>query len=430
MSGLGRFSIGIGDRFGHEGRAQLRALQAAADRGLAVTPAWNKSHREHTLIGTTPDDARRRADEAVRSSGWSGAYYVDADHIRLATVDGFLAASDFFTIDVADEIGRPSPDASRTAFAAAMSRFHGALEAPGLPGPLRITPETVEGVSRKYLAAAEEAGRVYRRILEAKGRTPFVTEVSLDETDAPQTPAELFLILGALAGERVPVQTIAPKFSGAFLKGVDYRGDIRAFGVEFAADLAAVELARTAFGLPDGLKLSVHSGSDKFSLYPVMHRALVASGAGLHLKTAGTTWLEEVAGLAAAGGEGLALAKEIYAAAVSRSDELARPYRSVIEIERDRLPSPAEVRNWAPRDFVETLRHDPANPRFNPDFRQLVHISFRVAAEMGRRFTDLLDALRPTIAPFVTENLWARHIAPLFLGAPPSGAAARSGEDR
>jgi len=416
MSGLEKFSIGIGDRFGREGIAQLAALQAAARRGLNITPAWNKSNREHTLIGTTPDETRRRAHEAVKAAGWKSGYFVDADHIGPANVDRFMAACDFFTIDVADLIGRPASAESEADFLRAMSPFTGTVPIPGLPAPLEITPEVLKGVARKYVSAVEEAERVYRHILQAKGGTSFIIEVSVDEADAPQTPTELFLILGALAEHRLPVQTIAPKFTGSFLKGIDYVGDIQAFAVEFAADLAVVAFARTSFGLPEGLKLSVHSGSDKFSLYPIMHKALVKAKSGLHLKTAGTTWLEEVIGLAAAGGEGLRLAKDLYAGALARFEELAQPYRPVIDIDRSRLPSAREVNSWSSRDYVETLQHDASRPLYSLHFRQLIHISFRLAAEMGRRFTDLLEQDRATIAPLVTGNLLRRHIEPLFLG--------------
>jgi len=425
MSGLEKYSIGIGDRFGREGIAQLAALQAAATQGVNIIPVWNKSNREHTIIGTAPDDTRRRADSAVKAAGWKSGYFVDADHIDLATVDRFMAACDFFTIDVAALIGRPASAESEAEFIRAMSQFTGTLRVPGLPAPLEITPEILKRVARKYAGAVEEAARVYRHIEQAKGGTPFIIEVSIDEADAPQTPTELFLILGALDEHRLPVQTIAPKFTGSFLKGIDYVGDIRGFASEFAADLAVVALACSSFGLPGGLKLSVHSGSDKFSLYPVMHRALAASGAGLHLKTAGTTWLEEVIGLAAAGGDGLRLAKDLYAGALARFAELAQPYRPVIDIDLTRLPSAREVSSWSPQEYVETLQHDASSPRYNLHFRQLIHISFRLAAEMGSRFTDLLERNRASIAPLVTDNLLRRHIEPLFLGGTNHGADKR-----
>jgi hypothetical protein len=421
---LEKYSIGIGDRFGREGQAQLRALETARRQGASITPVWNKSNREHMLTGTSPEDTRRRADKAVRTGGWTDAYFVDADHIGLATVDKFLTPCDFFTIDVAGFIGQPPPADAAAAFLKTMSRLKGTLRVPGLSEPIEVTDALLADVALKYLRAVGEAGRVYRHIAGSKDAASFVTELSLDEADAPQRPEELFFILAAVGQQKIPVMTIAPKFPGAFLKGIDYDGDVREFGREFEADLAVLEFAKQAFGLPAGLKLSVHSGSDKFSLYPVMHRILVNREAGLHLKTAGTTWLEEVIGLAASGGKGLRLAKDLYAGAFARIDELAEPYLAVIAVDRAELPAPKDVASWSAQDFVETLQHDPSCPRFNGHFRQLLHISFKLAAEMGDRFTDLLEEHRETIEAHVTDNLLRRHISPLFLGGPtPAGAS-------
>lgn len=420
---LGRYSLGIGDRFGREGRAQLRALEAARRSGVPITPVWNKSNREHTIIGTSPTDTRRSADEAVRAAGWTDAYFVDADHVGLATADRFIGACDFFTIDVADFVGQPPPAGAATDFLRVVSGFRGALRVPGLDAPIEVTGALLAGVASKYLSAVEEAGRVYGHICERKDPSGFIMEVSLDEAVTPQTPEEIFFILAAMAFRGVPVRTVAPKFSGAFLKGIDYVGDVDGFGREFEADLAVVEFAKKTFDLPRDLKLSVHSGSDKFSLYPVMHQAILARDAGLHLKTAGTTWLEETIGLAAAGGDGLRMAKDIYAGALARADELLRPYLAVVSIDRAQLPSAGEVASWDSREFVDALRHDPLCPRFNPHFRQLVHVSFKIAAEMGDRFTDLLIRYRETIEAHVTDNLLRRHIGPLFLGEPPAPGA-------
>src|SRR5688572_23469564 len=184
----------------------------------------------------------------------------------------------------------------------------------------------------------------------------------MDETDAPQTPPELLIILAALADEGVRAQTIAPKFTGRFNKGVDYLGDLAQFEREFNDDLAVIAHAVARYGLPANLKLSVHSGSDKFSLYPIIRRALRRTGAGLHLKTAGTTWLEELIGLAEAGGEGLGLAKEIYAYALEHVDELCGPYASVIDIHRAKLPASVEVARWNGAQFANALRHIPSHP--------------------------------------------------------------------
>ena len=104
---LSKYSIGVGDRFAHQAKPQLHACRMAAEQGVEVIPVWNKSNREHTIIGSSPASTRAAADEAVRTLGWCKPYHVDADHINLTTVDNFMEACDFFTIDVADMIGRP-----------------------------------------------------------------------------------------------------------------------------------------------------------------------------------------------------------------------------------------------------------------------------------------------------------------------------------
>lgn len=414
MITIEKYSLGMGDRFAVEGRAQLRALQQGRLAGAEIVPVWNKSNREHTLIGTSPESVRTEADDAVKACRWDASYYVDADHIGLGTVDRFITSSDFYTIDVADFIGKPATGESTGRFVGEMSRFTGKLTIPGISRPMDVTERLIGEVARQYLFAVEEAGKVYRHISSRK--KDFVTEVSVDEAAEPQSPVELFFILAAIAREGIPVQTIAPKFTGSFLKGIDYVGDVRKFAQEFEDDLCVLAYAARTFGLPGNLKLSVHSGSDKFSLYPIMHAAVRKHNAGLHLKTAGTTWLEEVIGMAEAGGEGLALAKDLYAAACSRYDELAKPYLTVINIDKSRLPDPAKVAGWTGSRFADALRHDQSCPEYNLHFRQLIHIAFRIAAEMGKRFTGQLNLCRADIERNVTANLFDRHIRPLFLG--------------
>jgi hypothetical protein len=410
-----RFSIGIGDRFGKEGVAQLTAVKKAEENGTIVVPVWNKSFREHSLIGTKPDDVRAEADYAVSTTGWKHSYYVDADHIGMKTVDGFLSASNFFTLDVADFIGKTATDNAIAAFQRDMARFRGTLRIPGVDDDFDVNDAVLERIGRQYLYAVSEAGQTYRHVVAKKGADNFVTEVSFDEATDPQLPFELFFILAALAREGVPLQTVAPKFSGKFLKGIDYVGDVRKFEREFAADLAVIQHAVHVFALPASLKISVHTGSDKFSLYPVIRKTLERTGAGLHLKTAGTTWLEEVIGVALSGSKGLDVAKRIYAQAFERFDELCKPYATVVEIDRAKLPQPSEVSKWTADQFVRRLRHDPACPDYSIHIRQLVHVSFKIAAEMGEEYRQALDTAREPAGMCVAENLLDRHIRPLFM---------------
>ncbi len=416
MLTLEKFSIGVGDRFAHQAKAQLRACQLLAADGADVVPVWNKSNREHTFIGSEPASVLAAAQAAVQALGWSQGWHVDADHIRLETVDRFIPHADFFTLDVADSIGQPAAAEAVQAFIERHPELIGTIEIAQIATPFHTTHAEVQRIAEKFLLAVQDAGKIYRHIVAQKGADALIAEISMDETDSPQTPPELLVILAAIADEGIPAQTIAPKFTGRFNKGVDYVGDLAQFEKEFQDDLAVIAHAIARYGLPANLKLSVHSGSDKFSLYPIIRRALPKFGAGLHLKTAGTTWLEELIGLAEAGGEGLMLAREIYGSAIEHVDEFCAPYASVIDIDKTKLPSAAEVAGWTSEQFTGALRHDRRHPLFNPSFRQLLHVSFKLAAKQGQRYLDLLVANEEIVGKNVTENLYARHLKPLFIG--------------
>jgi tagaturonate epimerase len=412
---IGKFSFGIGDRFAHQGKAQLQAMIKAKQAGIDITPVWNKSHREHSIIHTVPGSIRAEADNAVKNLGWKDAYFVDADHINLNNVDLFIKSSDFFTLDVADYIGKKADDGEINAFVQKYKKFAGVFNIGGIKQPIEITTDLITAIAKKFLFAVIEAGRIYRRIEAVKGKDNFVTEVSMDETNQPQSPVEMLFILAAIADQKIPAQTIAPKFTGRFNKGVDYVGNVAQFEKEFNEDLAVIAFAVKEFGLPENLKMSVHSGSDKFSIYAPINRALKKFNAGLHIKTAGTTWLEELIGLASAGGEGLEIAKEIYAEAFKRFDELCGPYATVIDIDKNKLPLPETVAGWDSKKFADTVRHNQNCGDYNNNVRQLLHVGYKVAAEMGRNYLDALEKYEDIIASCVTENIFNRHITPLFI---------------
>ena len=413
---LAKYSFGVGDRFARQAQAQLRACMMAQARGVEVIPVWNKSNREHVIVGSSPGEVRIAAEEAVQSLGWRKSFHVDADHITLQTVDRFLDPSDFFTIDVADAIGKPVPSSEVDSFVAAHDELltRVTLDADFLS--LELNRDSLTKISSKYLFAIKQAGAIYRHIAERKGEDNVIVEVSMDETDSPLTPAELLVIMAALADHGVPVQTIAPKFSGRFNKGIDYVGDTSRFDREFRSDLAVIAHAIRVYGLPRGLKLSIHSGSDKFSLYPLIHTALKDTGAGIHVKTAGTTWLEELIGLAEGGKEGLDLATEIYTGAYLCREELCAPYAAVIDIDVARLPFPDDVKRWNSEQYVNALRHNQQCRDYNPSFRQLLHVGYKIAAKLGQRYLDMLGSCEDSISRNVTTNLYDRHIEPIFIG--------------
>jgi len=411
---LGKYSIGLGDRFSHQGVAQLRAVVKANQFGLGISPVWNKSNREHIYVHSHPADVRKEADAAVAALGFTGKYFVDADHINLSTVAPFVDTADFFTLDVASFIGKESSSADVDAFIASCSKYIGNLVIPGIDHPLVVTKESLEIIAGKFLAATQQASEIYKFLIAEKGVGTFITEVSMDEVESPQTPMDLLFILKMLADKGVPAQTIAPKFTGRFNKGVDYKGDVDQFAKEFEEDVLVLDYAVKEFGLPAEIKLSVHSGSDKFTIYPIMAQIIKKYDKGIHVKTAGTTWLEEVIGLAVAGGEGLTLAKQIYANSFNRSEELCAPYADVIEIDAKQLPSVEEVNGWSSEKFANTLRHIPGNADYNANFRQLIHVAYKVAAEMGTTYTNLLEKYADVVGSCVEENIYDRHLKRLF----------------
>ena len=413
---LNKYSIGTGDRFAHQAKAQLQACAQALENGIEIVPVWNKSNREHTIIGSEPASTRRAADAAVKALEWKFPYFCDADHITLQTVDRFLGSCDFYTIDVADFIGQTAPHADIDNFVRSHPELLGGIQLEGTEETFGITQDNLRQAAGKFLAAVKKAGEVYRKIEGARGVGNFIPEISMDETDRAQSPIELLIILAAIADEGIPIQTIAPKFSGRFNKGVDYVGDVSKFEQEMALDVAAIAYAVERYSLPDNLKLSVHSGSDKFSIYEAIHATMKRFDAGVHLKTAGTTWLEELIGLAESEGDGLALAKEIYAEAFAHREELCAPYSTVIDIDPARLPSPREVNGWSAEQYTCALRHVRGAVTYNPSLRQLLHVGFKVAAKLGGRYLDLLEANEAIIAKNVTENLYDRHILPVFFG--------------
>jgi len=413
---LERYSLGTGDRFGQEGEAQLRAIKKAQqDFNTLITPVWNKSHREHEIIGTNPQDVRNEADQTVAALGWEGSYCVDADHITRDIVDGYIKYSDFFTIDVADYIGKPVKASRIDSFLQQNISLVGSLKIPGINKVFEVTEAFLRDWAEQYLAAILEAKEIYKKISSQKeGEVCY--EISIDEVETSQTPIELYFILKTVAEQGIPIDTVAPKFTGDFLKGVDYIGNIDQFIQEFEQDILIISHVLNQYNLPDNLKLSIHSGSDKFSLYSHIYHLLEQYDAGVHLKTSGTTWLAELIGLAESGEEGLQMAKNIYHNAYQRFEELTAPYTTVVDIKREELPKPHKIDQLGGRDFTNKLEHQPENPEFDPQLRQLLHCSYKIAAEMGEEFINLLKQHDEIIGKRVTHNLFNRHICPLFLG--------------
>ena len=409
-----KYSFGVGDRFTKEGKAQLEAILEINKSGIQVVPVWNKSNREHKIVHTTQASVAKEAAEAVKALNWKLNYYIDADHIGLETVGDFIEHSNFFTIDVAHFIAQPVDAKDKDEFIKRHSKYIGKLAIPGIPEQFEVTEAFLASTADKYLLAIQNVAKIYNHIAEKKGKDNFIPEVSMDECDKAQTPLDLFFILAELKFQQVEIQTIAPKFTGLFAKGIDYIGNVAGFEKEFEQDVAVIKYAVGLLGLPSNLKLSVHSGSDKFSIYPAMKKAIAKFDAGIHVKTAGTTWLEEVIGLAEAGGEGLEIAKTIYRKSLERYDELTGPYATVLDIDKSKLPKPEVVDKWSSAEFTDALIHNQKCAGYNPSFRQLIHVGYKIAVELGDAYTSALDKYRSVVEANVKNNILNRHLKLLF----------------
>jgi hypothetical protein len=175
-----------------------------------------------------------------------------------------------------------------------------------------------------------------------------------------------------------------------------------------------IDFAIREFGLPENLKMSIHSGSDKFAIYPFIGSIIRKYDKGIHLKTAGTTWLEEVIGLAESGGEALDFVREIYSKSLEKIEELCAPYADVIDINISSLPSKTEVAKWNNKKFASSLRHVPGNKDYNANMRQLIHVAYKLAALQMDKYYRLLEANEPIVSQCVYENMFNRHICRIF----------------
>src|SRR5271169_2257651 len=149
---LPKFSVGVGDRLAHQAKAQLAACVLAGNAGDEVVPVWNKSNREHMIIGSEPSQTRQAADAAVRALKWTKPYFLDADHINLKTVARFLEPCDFFTLDVAEMIGKPAEPADVASFVKRHPELVGTVTIPYIDAPFKTDSAFVTGVANKFLA--------------------------------------------------------------------------------------------------------------------------------------------------------------------------------------------------------------------------------------------------------------------------------------
>lgn len=401
-------SAGCGDRLGLATPGHIRALRAVFPPGAKTRMApifAQQSIRENVRTGRTPQEVMDDAMWGVFQEGWRDGFGADADHLKtFADVDQCAAAGyTFYTVDpgdtVDDRANRASAAELRT-LAAGLPwgelqdtpadlerRLTGrAVELDGLR--VAITPEQALRAAVKYGGAVAHTAAMYRHLAAVMGARPYELEMSVDETETVTSLAEHIYIAGELQRLGVRCVSLAPRYVGSFEKGADYIGDLKAFEQSFREHLA---VAKT-FG---PYKLSLHSGSDKFSIYPI---AAAVAGELVHLKTAGTSYLEALRAVAAQAPD---LFRAVVAFARARYPTDRASYH--VSAELDKMP---DVTRW-PDDEL---------PRLLDDFhgREVLHVTFGSVlnhAPFRAPFFATLQANEETYYAML-ERHFIRHFVP------------------
>lgn len=277
-------SFGFGDRLGLATPGHILAV-----KGSRFSPIFaQQSVRENTRTGRTPQQVMDDAKRAVDAAGWDSAWGADADHLKTVDVlPEFVSAGyTFFTVDPGDYVDNAADTEPLSVLEEKAKSFDWTeLESQYLSKQVEhgfgvFTKEKLLRAVVKYGKAMRHTKQMYQRLCELKEQFDF--EVSIDETEAPTSALEHFFIASELTREGIKFTSLAPRFIGRFEKGVDYIGNIQDLDAEFARHAAVTNLFGT-------YKISLHSASDKFSVYPLMVKHW---GERLHIKTAGTSYLE------------------------------------------------------------------------------------------------------------------------------------------
>jgi hypothetical protein len=303
-----RTSAGFGDRLGLATPGHVRAMREVPDAAGCIAPIFaQQSVRENSRTGRTPQQVLDDAMWGLFQEGWNGAWGADADHLKTpADLEAFVDAGyTFYTVDpgdCVDDTAQVAPAAEVEAKVRALpwdtledsqqdlERRYLDASLPGKGGGAKLEREKLLRAAAKYGHAVGQSLTMYRHLTGLIGERQFDFEVSVDETESTTSLTEHFYIASELHRLGVRWISLAPRFVGRFEKGVDYIGDLNTFAAEFAHHAAiAKELGP--------YKLSLHSGSDKFSIYALAARLTTDvsaedSGGFVHLKTAGTSYLE------------------------------------------------------------------------------------------------------------------------------------------
>ena len=332
-------SVGLGDRLGIATPGHIRALRAAP--GMRPILA-QQSIREMGRTARTPQDVIDAATWGVLQEGWTDGYGSDADHLKTRADIDVCAAAGFclYTLDPRDHVDNAADTDDAATLSAKLDALPWSRLETSLPAlrandadqswdigdrALTCNDEELARAAVKYGSAIAHLAEMYRHLLSVMGDRPFEVEISVDETETPTRPVEHLFIAKELQRLGVRWVSLAPRFVGRFEKGVDYIGDLTAFEQDFAWH-ASIARALGPY------KLSLHSGSDKFSIYPIAARL---AGDLVHLKTAGTSYLEALRTLARVDSP---LFREILAFAIEHYEQDKASYHVSARIDRMLTP--------------------------------------------------------------------------------------------
>ncbi len=396
-------SFGFGDRIGLATPGHVAALRAA---GGSIAPIFaQQSVRENARIGRTPQEVMDDAMWGIFETGWNGRWGADADHVKeIAHVTPFVQAGyTFYTIDPSDHVDNDA----QTDDLATLQQKAAALPWPQLgstaaamiaeycAAPIVLDDVTLHFDEEVLLRALAKYGRslahtltITAEIRQQMHGKPFDLEMSVDETDTPTSAEEHYFIANELLKRNIPVVSLAPRFVGKFQKGVDYMGDL----AEFEAELAKHASIMRHF---DAYKLSIHTGSDKFSIYGMINR--YANGR-VHVKTAGTSYLEALRVISSTDP---ALFRKILDLGHERFATDRKTY--YIDCRPENVPAGNQLMNAELPALLDDF-----------DARQLLHVTFGSALdEYGRDLqTDLLDHETEYEAALTAH--FGRHITPFI----------------
>ena len=409
-------SFGFGDRLGCATPGHLDSLIKAGGpiRGIFA----QQSIREMARTQRQPDDVMSAAVEALTVAKFADPWGADADHLKTPedidrTAD---AGFTFFTIDPSDHVDPKADDYDQTQLEekyAAISQVPWAGEYLGKTlqvenGPkIEFTEETIKRAAVKYgkaIAHAIELGRYIQQAAE-KRHQPFEIELSVDETEQPTTIAEHYIIADRMREAGVKLVSLAPRFIGEMEKGVDYKGDITALELSMREHTAIAK----ALG---PYKLSLHSGSDKLSMYTVFARATQGL---FHVKTAGTSYLEAVRVAAI---HDPALFRKIIDFGRERYDTDKATYHVSATIAG--VPGPAEVADDKKLEqlYLECWEDVPQGKGFTNPGRQILHCTFGSVLTdktLGTALKQLLAAEPATYTRVLSEH-FVKHLEALTAG--------------